>query len=182
MLRAKILIATGLLFLFYSFPAQSKPCTDCERFWLQAQIGGSLLETLRDVPAARANLGVQIGKRFSQLGVFTNFGYSQGFQPIENLQPAFAQMGVGLEFLTHSGQVRSTIAGGATRLTNETNHHPAGEAGWYVDVRPMSARWSYQGDKVIEFTLLSLEVAKPFLNTKPIFGFFTSLSIEWSNS
>ena len=154
-----------------------------DSWWVQLDGAVSMYDPRRDVVIARASPGVAGGYRFSSYGVFGAVQLDQSFDftlDIERLD--VLNLGVGFEYLSFLGHVRSSVLFGSSILLTETFIDEAGTNGWFVEMRPSALRWAINDDFTFEFSPIALDVIAPVTVGIPlvIYSYSTVLSVEWS--
>lgn len=154
-----------------------------QAWWIQGSLGGSIYDARRDVFIGRWSPGVQVGYRFDSIGVFGSLEFDQTFDfTLETDSLQVMDFGVGMEFLSFVGHVRTSISAGVTVLMSETAIDEPGELGWYIDFRPSGLRWGIGDEFALEVTPISLDVLVPITNGIPlaVYSYMTLVGLEWS--
>lgn len=162
------------------------PLTDAsrsDRVFAQLGLGASIFDARRDVFLARWSPSLSAGWRFDDVDVFALVEFDQSFDfSIETDRLDVLNYGVGFGHTWFVGHLRSSLALGGSTLLSATEIDEAGTTGWFVDLRPLSARWPFGDALALELTPLAFDVLVPEPVGVPliIYAYTTTLAIEWA--
>ncbi len=153
-----------------------------DRWFYSLEAGGSLLEARQEIFLPRWQPGLQVGRRFGRTGAFFTFQFNQSFdftQEVKKLE--VYHLGFGLDHVFLYGRVRTSAAAGLAILGTQTDFDNKGTRGWFLDVRPLSVRFSGLRNQTLELTPLSMNLSIPVARGIPLilFSYFTTLSMEF---
>jgi hypothetical protein len=152
-------------------------------WWTQLTLAGSIYDARRDVFIGRWSPSIQGGYRFDDWGIFGTLEFDQTFDfTLETDALNVMDIGIGAEFLSFVGHVRTSIAVGATVLMSDTSIDESGEIGWFVDFRPGGLRWGFGDSYALEVTPISLDILVPITKGIPlaVYSYMTLVAWEFS--
>lgn len=181
---SRLLIVVFTLSTVHGAVADSTPPpqTNNHRYWAQAQVSASFLDTKTDTPVIGTSLGTQFGMRFGSFGFFLNTEFVRSATD-STVYPSveYLQVGPGLEWLLNEYNLRSSVSSGWTRLTSDAGTGRQGDTGWYLDFRPVSVRFPQKSGGVIEFSPLTIDISIPTSDSALArYGHYVNLSYEWA--
>ncbi|MGK0360204.1 MAG: hypothetical protein ACI9U2_002517 [Bradymonadia bacterium] len=153
-------------------------------WWIQPSLMGTIYDPRRDLVIARWSPGLAVGRRFSRWGLQGQIEFDETLDfTLDTKVLNVLNLGVGGEYLSFLGHVRSSLTLGVSVLLSDTIIDDAGEVGWYIDVRPGALRWSVSKQWTFEFTPISLDIIVPVPTGIPlvIYAYGTVVSIEWAS-
>ena len=126
-------------------------------WWGQFDLGLSIYDPRRDVVIARHSPGISVGRRFSYYGVFGAIQFDQSFDftlDVDTLN--VVNIGLGGEYLSFLGHVRSSILVGTSILVSDT--------------------------LTFEFDPIALDLIVPVTKGIPlvVYSFSSFVGLEWS--
>lgn len=154
-----------------------------DRFWLRADVAGSLYEARRNVLIGRVSPGVQAGWRSTFWGAFVGVEHDRTTDfTLDTETLDVLNLGVGGEFLNFMGHVRTSLMVGWSVLLADTEIDEAGEVGWFVDLRPGGLRWGIGEEFAFELTPVSVDIIAPVTDGIPliVFTYMTLIGVEWA--
>lgn len=153
-------------------------------WWIQPSLMGTIYDPRRDLVIARWSPGLAVGRRFSRWGLQGQIEFDETLDfTLDTKVLNVLNLGVGGEYLSFLGHVRSSLTLGVSVLLSDTIIDDAGEVGWYIDVRPGALRWAVSKQWTFEFTPISLDIIVPVPTGIPlvIYAYGTVVSIEWAS-
>ena len=156
---------------------------NADRWWMQFGIGGTIYEARQGEFMPRWSPGLQFGRRYGRFGVFGQLAFDESFDFTQEIKTLNVyHVGIGIERLALYGRIRASATVGAAILGTQTDFDEVGTIGWFIDLRPISLRWTPFGQHVMELTPLSVAVSVPVARGIPLilFSYFTVLSIEFA--
>lgn len=147
------------------------------RAWvIAAQVGGAL--TLPSLDFA-----LEAGHRWRRFGVLVKADWNRwvNTQKPPMLTSGALNLGVGGDFLSFEGRMRTAIAAGPSILLFRTVLDEPGKVGLFFDCYPSSILWPVYRAMFLRFDPLSFHVVAPVLDSIPlvVFEYRTSLAVEW---
>ena len=151
-------------------------------WWSAVDVGVSAYDPRRDVLIARWTPGLAVGRRFSTYGFFGTVQFDQSLDfTLDLAELSVVNVGIGAEYLSFLGHVRSSLMVGSSILITRTPIDEPGEVGWFIELRPGSLRWAISDAFTLEFSPIALDVIAPVTEGIPlvIYAYTSVLAVEW---
>ena len=155
----------------------SAPVHAASSYFVTSQSGLSL-------NSASANLGLEAGLRTPNYGIFAKADWNPWFSPQavnDALKPGILNVGVGMEYLFFNDRCRFAISLGTSTLLFDTALDDAFTTGFFIEMSPVSLRWSLTEELTLQLDPTSISLAMPVISGIPLvsFQYRHGISLEW---
>jgi hypothetical protein len=153
------------------------PSPEPPRRWaIAAQAGGAI-----SLPSV--DFALDAARRWRRFGVLAKVDWNRwvNTQKPPMLTRGTLNLGVGGEFWSFEGRVRTAVVTGPSILLFRTVLDKPGKTGVFVDIYPSSLYWRLARPLYLRFDPLSFHVIAPVLDSIPlvVFEYRTSVALEW---
>lgn len=153
---------------------------------LTVELHGSLLTDSMNEPLVNATfgLGVTGGYRFGMFGVFLMVEHNAwvALELDAGVEAGAFNIGLGGEIIWGGGLLRSAMAIGTSTLLHRTLFDGPGTTGFFIDFRPIGARWCLTEGMHIGLDPITFAIVAPVLSGIPLMRvlYRTQVNVTWS--
>lgn len=126
----------------------------------------------RSILASSFGFGLRGGWRRGALGLFGHFERNYWLATDQDIGVFAGTLDIafGAEYLFAGERLRSSVAFGSSILMDDTPLDEAGQAGGFMDLRPVEFRWAVGDGVFLNFTPLGFTVVAPVFSASALFG------------